>query len=116
MSNTPIYDEISNFKTVIKTTTLFRAKTSIIKWIEDEVKAERIKATKDVEKILKMIGELNWEDTRQPEKKSTGSSKGCTCATNGTPSKSQRSSVSLKKSAGSSKPSSIKDKPSEKLD
>lgn len=116
MSNTPIYDEITNFKTVIKTTTLFRAKTSIIKWIEDEVKAGRIKATKDIEKILKMIGELKWEDTRQPEKKSTGEQNGCTCTTNGTPSKSQRSSVSVKKSARSSRPSSPKDSPNEKLD
>lgn len=113
MANTPIYNEMTTFMNVIKTTTLFRAKDSIIKWIENEVKGGRIKATTDVEKIIKMIGELNWEDTKQSAQKQTGSSSGCTCATNGTPSKSPRSSASSKKPAGTSKPSSAKGKRNE---
>jgi len=113
MSTTPIYDEVSNFKNVVRTTTLFRAKTSIVQWIEDEVKAGRIKATKDVEKITKMIGELKWEDTEPLEKKSTGNSKGCTCTTSGTPSKSRSSSAQSKKPSGTSSRSSTKGKSSE---
>lgn len=113
MSNTPIYDEVTNFKNAVKASTMFQAKNSIIKWIENEVAAGRIKATTDVGKIIKMIGELKWESTELLEVKLTGSSKGCTCSTSGTPSKSPRSSASSKKPAGTSKASSAKGKRNE---
>ena len=106
MSDTPIYDELMSFKKTVRTNALFQTKYSILRWIENEIKAGSLNDTADVKKIHKAVGEMTWEDIAQNEEESTGKESGCTCATSGSTSKSRSSSASSKNSAGKSKASS----------
>lgn len=108
MSNTPIYDQVSELQKAAHRNGAFKLKVSVLNWVEAEIVAGRLKRTVDVEKIIKGIeGIKTWEEnTAQAENQSTGSGTGTTSKTSGTPSKSRSSSASSKKSAGSSRRSS----------
>lgn len=117
MSDTPIYDQLTELRKLAHRNGAYQLKHEILKWVDAEIKAGNLKKTADIEKIIKGIeGIKTWENTSQNENQSTGNGTSTTSKTSGTRSKNPRSSASLKKPVSKSKPSSTKSKSSEKLD
>ena len=109
MSDTPIYDALSEMQKAAHRNGAFKLKVSILDWVKAEIAAGKLKSTVDVEKIIKGIeGIETWENTATSENQSTGSTKSSTSKTSGTRSRSQRSSEGSKPSRAGSKATSAK--------
>lgn len=109
MSDTPIYDQLSEMQKFAQRNGAFRLKYEILKWVEAEIAAGRLKKTIDVEKLIAGIeGIKTWENTSQSENQSTGAGSGATSKTSGTRSRSQSSGAKPKSSRAGSKPTSTK--------
>jgi hypothetical protein len=109
MSDTPIYDQLSEMQKFAHRNGAYNLKYEILKWVETEIAAGRLKKTIDVEKLIKGIeGIKTWESTSQSENQSTGSGSGTGSKTSGTRSRSQRSNVESKPPRAGSKPTSPK--------
>ena len=109
MSDTPIYDQLSEMQKLAHRNGAYKLKYDILKWVETEVAAGRLNKTVDVEKLVKGIeGIKTWESTPQSENQSTGSGSGTGSKTSGTRSRSQSSSAKPKSSKAGSKPTSPK--------
>lgn len=97
MSDTPIYDQLNEIQKFAHRNGAFKLKYEILKWVEAEITAGRLKKTVDVEKVINGIeGIKTWESTPQSENQSTGSGKSTTSKTSGTRSRSPRSNVTSK--------------------
>lgn len=111
MSDTPIYDQLSELRKLAHHNGAYQLKYDILKWVDTEIAAGRIKKTADVEKLIKGIeGIKTWENTSQNDNRPTGAGNGTTSKTSGTRSKSRQSSASSKKSSATSGRSSTKAK------
>ena len=111
MSDTPIYDALSEMQKAAHRNGAFKLKVSILDWVKAEILAGRVEQSVDVEKIIKGIeGIETWENTVTSENQSTGSGESATSKTSGTRSRSQRSSTGSKSSKAGSKPTSVKAK------
>jgi hypothetical protein len=109
MSDTPIYDQLSEMQKFAHRNGAYNLKYEILKWVEAEISAGRLKKTIDVEKIINGIeGIKTWESTLQNENQSTGSGSGTGSKTSGTRSRSPRSNAGSKSSKAGSKPTSPK--------
>lgn len=109
MSDTPIYDQLSQMQKFAHRNGAYSLKYEILKWVDAEIAAGKIKKTVDVEKVIKGIeGIKTWESTLQNENQQTGSGDSTTSKTSGTRSKSRQSSGSSKKPSSTSKRSSAK--------
>lgn len=109
MSDTPIYDQLSQMQKFAHRNGAYSLKYEILKWVDAEIAAGRIKKTVDVEKVIKGIeGIKTWESTLLDENQPTGSGKPTTSKTSGTRSKSRQSSASSKKPSATSGRSSTK--------
>jgi hypothetical protein len=111
MSDTPIYDTLSEMQKAAHRNGAFKLKVSILDWVKAEILAGRLKSTVDVEKIIKGIERIEtWESTSQNESQSTGSGSGTGSKTSGTRSRSPRSNAESKPSRAGSKATSAKAK------
>ena len=109
MSDTPIYDQLSEMQKMAQRNGAFKLKYDILKWVEAELKAGRINKTIDVENLIAGIeGIKTWENTSQSENQSTGAGTGGTSKTSGTRSRSQSSGAKPKSPRAGSKPTSPK--------
>lgn len=109
MSDTPIYDQLSEMQKLAQRNGAYKLKYEILKWVNAEIAAGRLKKTIDVEKVINGIeGIKTWESTLQNENQQTGAGNGTTSKTSGTRSKSPSSSAGSKSSKVGSKPTSAK--------
>lgn len=109
MSDTPIYDQLSEMQKFAHRNGAYKLKYEILKWVDAEIAAGRLKKTADVEKVINGIeGIKTWESTATSASQPTGSGKSTTSKTSGTRSRSPRSGASSKSSKVGSKPTSAK--------
>jgi hypothetical protein len=58
MSATPILDAMKGFQRDIRNAAVMEIKVDLLNWLEDEIKGERIRHTKAIDKIIKKVNDL----------------------------------------------------------
>jgi hypothetical protein len=58
MSATPILDAMKGFQRDIRNAAVMEIKVDLLNWLEDEIKSERIRHTKAIDKIIKRVNDL----------------------------------------------------------
>ena len=58
MSATPILDAMKGFQRDIRNAAVMEIKVELLRWLEDEIKNERIRQTRAIDKVIKKVNDL----------------------------------------------------------